>query len=137
MSAFLVEKRTIDKILTHVDVKIRQSDWYKEKVEKELGVDLNDADWRTKLGQNMWDLNQLSLGYKYGDPKEELTYEFETIPCSPVQAYKALRCWLYQCAEGDIPEVSKLFNTFDRVLGPAWAEFIVARTPEYDEAEWG
>jgi hypothetical protein len=137
MSAFLVENQIINKILTQLDTRIRESEWFKEKVEVELDVDFEDADWETKLGQRMLDLNQLSLSQRYGDTKKELIYKFRTAHCSPIQAYKALRCWLYQCAEGDIPETSKLFNTFDKVLGPAWAEFIIAKTPEYDEAAWG
>ena len=137
MSAFLVEAQTINKIITQLDARIRQSDWYKEKVEDELDVDFEDTDWETKLGQRMLDLNQLSLEQRYGEAKKELIYIFQTAPCSPIQAYKTMRCWLYQCAEGNIPETSKLFNAFDKVLGPAWAEFIIARTPEYDEAAWG
>jgi hypothetical protein len=135
MSAFLVEERTINKILTQLDARIRQSEWFKEKVE--LDVDFGEADWKTKLGQSMLDLNQISLAQRYGDAKRELIYKFQTAHCSPIQAYKALRCWLYQCAEGDIPETSKLYNAFDKIFGPAIAQFIIERTPEYDEADWG
>src|SRR4051794_16024017 len=132
MSAFLVEERTINKILTQLDATIRQSEWFKEKVAIELDVDFGDADWQKELGQRMLDLNQLSLSQRYGDTKKELIYKFQTAHCSPIQAYKALRCWLYQCAEGDIPETSKLFNAFDKIFGPAIAQFIIERTPEYD-----
>jgi len=44
-----------------------------------------------------------SLGHAVRSPKSVMS----TVPCAPVQAYKALQCWLYQCAEGDIPEKSK------------------------------
>src|SRR4051794_25178203 len=70
MSAFLVEKRTIDKILSQIDVKIRQSYWLKEKFEKDLGINFAEIDWEDKLGQEMWDLNQLSLKYRYGQRKK-------------------------------------------------------------------
>jgi hypothetical protein len=111
--------------------------WLKEKIEKELHLDFGNPDWQTQLGQKMWDLNQLSLGYRYGDEKVALTYRFQPLPCTPVQAFKALQCWLYQCMEGEIPELSKLYTFFDKVLAPEWAELLIMRTPEYDQAEWG
>jgi hypothetical protein len=138
MSAFLVDESTINKILTHLDKSVRiASEWAEKEVESKLGIDCNDPDWKTKLGQRMWDLNQLSLYYRYGDQKKELVYKFQTVPCSKVQAFKALQCWLYQCAEGSIPEDSKLYSFFDKVIVPEWAEYLVMRTPEYDNAEWG
>lgn len=85
----------------------------------------------------MWDLNQLSLQYRYGDKPIVLTYTFQPILCTPIQAFKALQCWQYQCTEGEISETSKLYTFFDRVVIPALAIAIVERTPEYDQAEWG
>ena len=137
MSAFLVADKTLHKILTQVAYEIRQSRWLKEKIEKELHLDFGNPDWQTQLGQKMWDLNQLSLGYRYGDEKVALIYRFQPLPCTPVQAFKALQCWLYQCMEGEIPELSKLYTFFDKVLAPEWAELLIMRTPEYDQAEWG
>ena len=110
MSAFLVADTTIDKILTQVGVEIRQSRWLKEQFEKELQLDFSDSQWQTHLGQKMWDLNQLSLGYRYGDEKINVTYRFQPVLCSPIQAFKASRCWLYQCLEGEIPELSRLYT---------------------------
>src|SRR5687768_5382879 len=110
MSAFLVGEKTINKILTELDKTVRiASTWAEKEVESKLGIDYSDPDWKTKLGQKMWDLNQLSLYYRYGDQKKELVYTYQTIPCSKVQALKALHCWLYQCAEGNIPEDSKFY----------------------------
>src|SRR5882724_3746734 len=112
MSAFLVDKKTIDKILTELDKAVRiASTWAEKEVE-------------TKLSQRMFDLNQLALEYRYGDPKQELIYKYQTVPCTKVQAFKALQCWIYQCSEGNIPEDSKLYDFFDNVLVPEWAESI-------------
>jgi hypothetical protein len=138
MSAFLVDKKTIDKILTDLDKAVRiASTWAEKKLETKLGIDCNDPTWKTKLGQRMFDLNQLALEYRYGDQKKELIYKFQTVPCTKVQAFKALQCWIYQCTEGNIPEDSKLYDFFDNVLVPEWAESIAIRTPEYEQAEWG
>src|SRR5688572_1090336 len=95
-------------------------------------VDFSTAQWQTHLGQKMWDLNQLSLGYRYGDEKIDLTYRFQPVLCTPVQAFKALHCWLYHCMEGEIPELSRLYLFFKKVVVPEWAELLVMRTPEYE-----
>jgi hypothetical protein len=137
MSAFLVEEKTLHKILTQLGREVRKSRWLKEQFEKELQLDFADSQWQTHLGQKMWDLNQLSLGYRYGDKPINLTYRFQPVLCTPVQAFKALHCWLYQCNEGEIPELSKLYTFFENVFAPQWAELLVMRTPEYDQAEWG
>ena len=138
MSAFLVKDRTIHKILTQIDVTFGLSEnWMKRTLETQLGVDFSDADWRTKLGQKMWDLNQLSLGYRYGDTPIKLTYTFQPVLCTPIQGFKALQCWLYQCMEGEIPEHSKLYQFFEKVYAPRLAESIIMSTQEYQEAEWG
>jgi hypothetical protein len=137
MSAFLVADKTLHKILTQVAYEVRQSRWLREQCEKELNLDFTVSHWQTQLGQKMWELNQLSLGYRYGDEKVALTYRFQPFPCTPVQAFKALQCWLYQCMEGEIPELSRLYLFFDTVVAPAWAEAIIMRSQEYDQAEWG
>ena len=137
MSAFLVGERTIHKILTQVDYEVRRSEWFKQQFEKKLHVDFDNANWQTHLGQKLWDLNQLALGYRYGDEKIALHYRFSPFPATPVQAFKALQCFLYQCAEGDIPEASKLYKFFDEVVTLRWAEAIITHSKEYDDAEWG
>jgi hypothetical protein len=137
MSAFLVGETTIHKILTEFDANITVSDWRKKKYENALGIDFGHPDWKSKLGQKMWDLNQLSLKHRYGDEKKELVYKYEPFTCTKIQAFKALQCWLYQCTEGDIPENSWLYKFFDETIIREWAESLVMKTPQYDVAEWG
>ena len=136
MSAFLVADKTLNRIISHLDDALTRSDWFRSKFEAALGVNFA-GDWKTALGQKMWDLNQLALGYRYGDSKQELFYQFSPVPCSAIQAYKSVQCWLYQCCEGDIPEVSKLYTFFDTVVAGHIANAIITQTPAYDEAEWG
>ena len=137
MSAFLVADTTLHKILSGIEYELRKSQWLREQCEKELQLDFQDSQWQTHLGQKMWDLNQLSLGYRYGDSPVALTYRFLPVLCTPIQAFKALQCWLYQCMEGEIPETSKLYHFFDKVVVPEWAELLIMRSPEYEQAEWG
>jgi hypothetical protein len=33
--------------------------------------------------------------------------------------------------------IKAFFNAFDKVFGPAFAEYIITKILEYDEAEWG
>jgi hypothetical protein len=139
MSAFLVEKKTIDRILSLVSAECRRSECFRGGLAKDLNVDFSDDSWRDKLGQKMWDLNQLSLGYRYGDAREVLTYSFfdESGLVSRVQMFKSLRCWLYQCAEGEIPDKSVLYRVFSQKIVLYLALRIVGEMPEYDAAEWG
>jgi hypothetical protein len=135
VSAFLVEEKTLNRILSYLDEELRRSAWLRAKFEADLGVNCS-GDWQTALGQKMWDLNQLSLGYRYGDPRQELLYRFSPVPCTETQAYKSLQCWLYQCCEGDIPTASKLYTFFDTVVLQHIAGSIITKTPEYERAEW-
>jgi hypothetical protein len=136
VSAFLVEEKTLNRILSYLDEELARSEWLRAKFLRDLGVNVT-GDWQTALGQKMWDLNQLSLGYRYGDPRQELLYHYSSVSCSDIQAYKSVQCWLYQCCEGDIPETSKLFTFFDTVVVQHIANFIITKTPEYEQAEWG
>jgi hypothetical protein len=136
MSAFLVEEKTLHRILSYLDDALIESSWFRSACKTELGVNLA-GNWQTALGQKMWGLNQLALGYRYGDPKEEFLYQFSYVSCPAIQAYKSLRCWLYQCCEGDIPDASKLYTFFDTVVAGHIANAIIINTPAYDQAEWG
>src|SRR4051812_24091883 len=109
MSAFLVENTTISKILTVLEKSVRQSEWIKTKTIEELSIDFFHPKWQAQVGQKMLDLNQRALGYRYGDPKQHLKYTFNPVSCTKIQALKALQCWLYQCAEGNIPETAQLY----------------------------
>jgi hypothetical protein len=136
VSAFLVSEKTLNRILSYLDEELARSAWLRAKFVRDLGVNVA-GDWQTALGQKMWDLNQLSLGYRYGDPRQELWYHYSSVSCRDIQAYKSLQCWLYQCCEGDIPNDSKLYTFFDTVVSQHIAGSIIRKTPEYERAEWG
>lgn len=86
----------------------------------------------------MLDLNQLALGYRYGDEELKLQYFYCDVSrlLSRIQLFKSLQCWMYQCTEGDIPEKSKLYKVFKHKIVSHLAVSIVQSMPEYDEAEW-
>lgn len=111
---------------------------FRREVVRELNIDFTDLNWRDRLGQKMWDLNQLALGCRYGDKKLHLKYFYSDVSrlLAPVQLFKSLQCWMYQCTEGDIPKKSKLYKVFREKIISQMAVSIVQNLPEYDEADW-
>jgi hypothetical protein len=98
MSAFLVDKTTINKILTEFGNSVSKSEQVKMKVTEVFLTDFNPL-WQSQIGQKMLDLNQEALGHRYGDLKRSLRYTFHPVSCTKTEAFKALQCWLYQCTD--------------------------------------
>lgn len=94
------------------------------------------------LGKKLWDLNVNAVCQRYsGDSKE--TYGeyhapsgYRVGPFEKIQFLKSLRCFLYQCSEGDVPETSILFQALEKT-GDALAWSIVDGMSAYDSAKWG
>ncbi len=57
------------------------------------------------------------------------------VPPSEVHVYMSLRCWMYQCSEGSVPE-TRLFKLMSAV-SDSMAHSIVDRLPEVQRAPWG
>ena len=66
-------------------------------------------------------------------PPEAQRYEPSQTP-TPIQLYKSLRGYLYQCAEGDVP-ADPVYQAIQRIADIV-AAWVVAHLPEYDDAEW-
>lgn len=140
MSAFIVENKTINRILAYM---IADSDLccYLDT----LGLDFTDDKLieasATMLGRAMLAMNCAAYDARYGEGQAAKVlgddrYRYESIKTpSRFQAASSLRCFLYQCSEGDIPE-RKLFKAISHYADAlAWS--IVRDTPEYKNAEWG
>jgi len=140
MSAFIVEDRTINGVITFFALE-KSDSWYKRKL-KELNpqFDLDTREGREALGKAMFWLNVQAVTYRYEGGAEDfraLNYKYQDYPYfSPIQALKSLRCWLYQCAEGNIPETSKLYQLMEE-FSHRLALDIVRKTKEYENAYWG
>jgi hypothetical protein len=64
------------------------------------------------------------------------TYNSPVVPAfSPMQTFKSLQCFLYQCSEGDVDQ-SPLFQALDAMLEPMRRNFDV-ESVEYHRADWG
>lgn len=138
MSAFIVEDKTINKVVTKIAYD-RDGEWQKRQF-KEKGYDLDTVEGKNKLGWDMFALNIRAVNMRYEDGHAEdfrpLNYKFMLEGNFPkVSVLKSLKCWLYQCSEGDCDK-SDLYKMMDN-LANSWAYDIVSSLPEYDKAVWG
>jgi hypothetical protein len=138
MSAFVVEDKVINRVVT-VLAKDKNLDYARKVILDETGLNITNPSEAAKLGEMMFSLNCNAVEQRYGDGEaakfRSLDYSCRLEPSTTIQAYKSLRCWRYQCSEGDIPEASLLYTTMERVLGEM-AQAIVDALPTYDKAEW-
>ncbi len=135
MSAFICSDNTINSITAGMNNK-----FYKEHVKlpeslKELTPE--------QIGEKLFELNLAGVYARYDDDGGglvttesgvETRYRYTMVP-SPrkIQLLKSLRCLVYQCAEGDIPETSQLYKELE-LYSLELAYYIVRDLPEYDEA---
>lgn len=140
MSAFIVEDKTINTIVTMLknSEHVLDSSWYKREL-KENGFDLDHLGGDEKLGQAMFKLNVQAITERYGEGEAEkfrkLDYKYSLQPhYTVISAYKNLRCWLYQCTEGDVPK-TPLFKLMHGIADSI-ADHIVSRLPAYEKAPW-
>ena len=91
------------------------------------------------LAKAMHGLNVEALVSRYPENVSEMVepYRYEaaaTFGTNTIQLYQSIRCYLYQCSEGDIPE-SKLFKLLSN-LGKALAVEIADRAASASGARW-
>ena len=136
MSAFIVENKTINAVVTKLTYD-RNGEWQKAQFKK-LGYDLDTLEGRQQLGWAMFKLNIRAVNQRYnGDAADfrplnyKFTFENDYLK---VAAIKALKCWLYQCTEGDCDK-SELYLVMDK-LANSWAYDVVRDLPEYEAQAW-
>lgn len=143
MSAYVVDDVTINRILSYA---LEPGPAERAGLHRWLGARLaplglalvNTAD-AAHLGTLLRALNVEAVTQRYGEDLDgmipERPFAFEMVPVSAVQAYKSLCCWLYQCAEGNVP-AGGLYAVLEG-LGGVVAESIVKSLDAWDAAEWG
>lgn len=140
MSAFITSDKNINSIISFIRSDSGKNQHIYRSLEN-MNLTWGGKDDAHVLGSKMRDLNIEAVCARYTDDKVEVLkgnddYKFVEIPRpSRIEAYKSLRCWLYQCAEGHVPETD-LFKAFNQVSGEM-AMHIVNRLPEFDAAVWG
>lgn len=151
MSAFVVDPKTINAIVSSMVIALNQEGKYPHNYPdlRYLESDLRDSvtNGPEELGESMYQMNINAVMQRYpGDDINSLpgsydggrlvdyTYKF-TPSTNPVRVYKSLQCYLYQCSEGYVPELP-LFKALTEYKA-ALAEAIVTSSPVYEAAEWG
>lgn len=142
MSAYVVDDKTINSIVGWMyDAVKRKTDysWCVRPIQK-LGYKLDTEFGCKRLAEEMFTLNCDSIEQRYGEGQAQefrpLDFVFKlTRPLGHYQALKSMRCLLYQCCEGDVPEQSDLYNALDRVSLELSYQ-LVSRSKEYEAVLW-
>ena len=141
MSAYIVEDQTINAIVSHIQLYVEGNRdlgyQYKHLLRDYAPFDDKQIE---RLANDMFALNCNSIEQRYGsgEPEKFRSLDFKykfTLTGNKYQILKTLKCWLYQCAEGDIPKKSKLYKSF-REIESAIALDIVCSSEEFDKAKW-
>jgi len=102
------------------------------------------------VGMTLLEMNRRALVARYGDNAVEAVEPYRYVepvgvnPLLLVQVYKSLRCYLYQCSEGDIPDqplylqVAGVRDHMGLALGHDGERWQRAEMKDvYDECVWG
>lgn len=145
MSSYIVEKITIDRIVTIIANNQRFSWIVKGKPENYALCFLTDEE-KEALGKRLWKMNRLAVERRYRDRKQngklEDVYFYEPVNLSfssskqmqKAQEYKSFQCFVYQCSEGLIAKCKllKMIESFQNTI----ANEIIEALPEYQKAGW-
>lgn len=136
MSSYMVDDITINKIVAFLS----QDGIVTGQFCPLWKIDLYNKDDCRALAKRMFAMNAMAVNQRYGpgEAKEMHPEPFRyraVMPPGRVEAYKALRCFQYQCCEGDVPE-TELYKALEW-LSREWEYEIVTSLPEYEAAPWG
>ena len=135
MSAYIVEDHTIRRMVTYLAQDRNNPHWFR-KLHAGFNIDPHESpDEQEALAGLLLALNIRAVNERYGRRDTVAPRVWAPASCSPIQAFKCLTCWLYQCAEGTVPD-SELFQLMTEYKG-CLAEDIVRTLPEYEACEWG
>ena len=147
MSCYIVEDKTINRVITRLNDEVNNtvnpfiSPSWLNKHFSEQGFEIKGDETKDNTGEvlerlaiAMAALNVMSVDQRYKETNVLTLIRYQQERCSLIQAYKSLRCYLYQPCEGEAAEqpLYKLLNW----LSNEWAREIVGSLPEYDKAEW-
>jgi hypothetical protein len=132
MSAFIVTHKTIDAVISAI---LAANNQYGERWPLEVGpLSVSRRDL-TKLGQALLDMNIAAVDCRYREKNDAEVYQYRPTHFERIVALKQLHCFLYQCSEGDVPELP-LFKAVE-AFGERLARQIITGNPAYNSAPWG
>ena len=145
MSAYMVEDKTINKIVAGIEYCVKHGDGsrfptFQQSYLIAFGLTNVNRESLEKLGHILFDMNIESINQRYGEGEAEtfrpLDYQYHVEPPPlAVHLYKALQCFTYQCYEGDVPETT-IYKTLEEFIRDL-AQHIVYQLPDYNKAPWG
>lgn len=132
MSAYIVEDKTINKIITFLDGDQEMRSY----LHHELNLDLDTKDKAFEFGKKLLALNIQAVNERYNESKSVIPngYQFNYEITDRIGAYKSLRCLIYQCSEGDVPKTA-LYKTL-KEISDYMANSIVSSLKIYEDRPW-
>ena len=143
MSAYMVEDKTINNIVAGIkrgfdNHGLDYPDFNRNDLNS-FGLSDLDGTNLAKIGGYLFVMNIEAIEQRYGEGEAKtfrpLDYQYRSIIWpDAINLYKSIRCLLYQCTEGNVPETTiyKTLEEFARDI----AEHIVHRLPAYENGEW-
>jgi hypothetical protein len=144
MSAFIVEDKVINDIVGFIHTKAMGDNcdfrWMIRPFVKE-GYLISQTDGARQLAEDMYKLNCNAIGQRYSEKAIKefspagFTYR-HTFQPNIYQVIKSIRCFIYQCSEGDINEETQPLYKALHELSMSLCYHIVSRSPEYEACNW-
>lgn len=135
MSAYIVEDKTINRIVTGIVDLMNLREGVLSRVKhytRDLAITSEDEFANELMGMNV---DAVRARYPNSEPWHRRMVRYRPERCGPIQLLKSLDCYLYQCSEGEVPE-RDLFKKMDGIRN-GLTRAIVCGSPEYDQSEWG
>jgi hypothetical protein len=150
MSAFVVDTKVMNRVVGVICAGSR----YGQIVRRFGDIETNTSDAPTLIGRLLFSLNIEAVMQRYPDTQDSPenmpgvdgcmaypgSYRFPGRPPGKktsnelIDGYKALRCLIYQCSEGDADQSATYKALTDAAADVAHE--IVSRTAEYEKSGW-
>lgn len=144
MSSWIIEDKTINKLVNFFVTCAYSKEEYKPEITKEINkfgynLEYNGNDKNpdaNNLGQKMKVLNKKAWNYRYNEKGGFGLFKLDDKinEYNIYQILKSLQCFLYQCSEGETPkeDLYKMFERIERIL----INHIVMNLDDYKKAKW-
>jgi hypothetical protein len=126
MSAFIVDAKTMHRVVGHI----------LNNVHSFCGISTDAPDAGGRIGAALFTLNTESVNCRYREEEAAPSYKYRALPTTQIQAYKSMRCLLYQCSEGDQFENSRAYKELNAIYN-GLAHWIIGHLDKFQQAEWG
>jgi len=148
MSAYIVEDKVINQIVSGLQdaIKFPKHNIFVPDNLDHVLLRVNDDQEAKELGLKLFELNVRGIKNRYPDmeyknPAEEFRpsnpgYQYRHEFSKPMQFLMSIRCLLYQCCEGNIPETNKLYQQLED-YSKELALTLIFAMPEYSNCHWG